>query len=273
MADQTDVASALADLIGSVIYPGGTGQPPAQGTSAQVFAGWPLPSQLDQLMAANKAAVWVYARPEVKDVTRYPYVWQVEIIQDPTITATASGQTVTIGGAVATPFSPQNVFVFLDGQAFSHAVQANDTPTSIATALTNLISAAFPGATNAGPAITIPTGPPPSVRVGTVGTSSIEVARYEQQFQIVIAASTPDARAALGRDILAALSDTVFLTMPDGSAARIRVTAPVDMDNAQKVLTYRRDIRVLGEYAVTKTQTTATVEAVVTQVNTTIRSY
>lgn len=273
MADQTDVASALADLIGGVIYPNGTGQPPAQGTAAQVFTGWPLPAQLDQLMAANKAAVWIYNRPEVKDVTRFPYVWKVDSIQAPTITATAAGQTVTIGGAVATPFSPQNVFVFLAGQAFSHAVQANDTPTSIATALAALIAAAFSGATNTGPVITIPTGPPPSVRVGTVGETSIEVARYEQQFQIVIAASEPAARAALGRDILAALADTVFLTMPDGSSARIRVAAPVDMDNAQKVLTYRRDIRVLGEYAVTKTQTTATVEAVVTQVNTTLRSY
>lgn len=262
MADQTDVENGLVGLLTGVIYPNGTGQAPAQGVSAQIFPGWPTPATLDTAMAAGTACVWVWPRPEVKEATRYPMVWQAPVITPATLTATVAGNTVTIGGAMPSPFSPHNIFMLLGGQAFGYAVQVSDTLSTIASALANLVAAAFPGTTSSGPVITANTGALITARVGTVGSTVEEVGRFEQAFQIVIAANTPAARSALAAAILPVLMQTSWLTMPDGMAARVRTRIPVDVDTVQKTQIFRRDIRVTVEYAVTVTQTTATVEAV-----------
>ena len=278
MADQSDVRNALAGWLVGVIYPNGTSQAPAQGIAAQIVPGWPLPALLDQLMAAGTACVWVYSRPEVKDVTRYPYVWVSQSITAPTITATVLNNTVTIGGAMPSPFTAHNVFVIVAGQAFGYAVQSTDTLSTIAAALASEIATSFPGTASTGPVITLSTGAIPTARVGTTGQSILEVGRSEQMFQIVIAANTPANRDALGKAIMPLLMDTPWLSMPDGTAARLRVATPIDIDANQKTNIYRRDIKVSVEFAVTQVQTTATVEAVAvtTAINTlngTTRSY
>jgi hypothetical protein len=262
MADQTDVENSLVGLIAGFIYPNGTSQAPAQGIPAQVIPGWPVPAQVDTLMTAGTAAVWVYARPEVKETTRYPMVWGSATIVPPTITATVSGDIVTIGGAMPLPFTAHNVFILLVGQAFGYAVQATDTLNTIASALATLIAAAFPGTTSSGSVITINSGAIPTARVGTTGTTVEEVGRFEQAFQICIATPTPAGRTAIASSILPQLMAISFITLPDGSAARLRARAPVDVDSGQKSNVFRRDLKVTVEYAVTQSQTTATVEAV-----------
>lgn len=274
MADQNDVKQAVVALIGNVIYPNGTGQAPAQGVPAVCMYGWPIPAEFDQLMAAGTACIWVYSLPEVREKTRYPYVWQTQTIVAPSITAVVSnGNRVTIGGSIPSPFSPHNVFVFLAGVAFGYAVQPNDTLTSIATALAIQINAIFPGTTNTGPVITTGGGGLPTTRVGTTGNSSIEVGRFEQAMQIMIATSNPSDRYALSNAILPALMSTSWLYLPDGTSARIITRVPVDNDMAQKVEVYRRDIKITAEYAVTQVQNTATVEAVITNVNSNLKAY
>lgn len=278
MADQLDISNALVGLIAGVIYPNGTGQPAGQGVAAQVFAGWPSPDNLATQIAAGNACVWVYARPEVKETTRFPYQWQTQSITPATITAVASGNTVTIGGAMPSPFTAHNIIVELGGQAFNYAVQATDTLTTIAAALASQIAAAFPGTASTGPVITLATGAIPAARVGTTGQAILEVGRFEQQFQIVVAANSPTNRALLASAIMPILMVSSWLTMPDGTSARLRVKSPVDYDTDQKLGIYRRDIRVTVEYAVTQVQVAATVEAVnvTTAINTlngTTRSY
>lgn len=278
MADQVDIESALVGIITGVIYPLGTGQAAAQGVPAQVGPGWPSPENLAAIIGAGNACIWVYTRPEVKETTRFPYQWQTQSINPATITATVSGQTVTIGGAMPSPFTAHNVFVLLAGQAFSYAVQAGDTLTSIATALAGLIAAAFPGTTNTGPVITLGTGAVAAARVGTTGQAMIEVGRFEQMFQIVIAANSPTNRALLAQAIMPILMATSWLSMPDGTMARLRVRSPVDYDKDQNLSIYRRDIRVTVEYAVTQVQNAATVEAVavtntINTLSSTTRSY
>lgn len=264
MADIIDVQNAIVALIANTVYPNGTSQAPAQGVQAQIFAGWPTPANLDAQMAAGNACIWVHSRPEVREATRYPSVWQTQSIVAPTLTAKVSGNTVTIGGTMPSPFSTHNMFVLMDGQAFSYSVQPSDTLSTIATALANLIAAAYPGTTSSGAVITIPKGPIPVARVGTIGTSVLEVGRFEQTLQIVIATNKPDSRSALSAAIMPVLMTTAFLTMPDGVAARLIVRAPVDMDEDQKVQVFRRDIKVTAEYAITETMTSATVETVQT---------
>ena len=264
MADQTDVETSLVNLLVGVAYPNGTSQAPGQGYPVLAMPGWPTPETVDATMATGKICCWVYSRPEVRETTRFPYQWQTQGITPATITATVSGNTVTIGGAMPSPFSAHNVFVLMGGQAFGYAVQASDTLSTIAATLASQINAVYAGTSSAGPVLTVGKGPLPIARVGTVGQSVLEIGRFEQQFQICIAASTPAARTALSAAVMPVLMATSWLTMPDGTAARLRVKSPVDVDSSQKVAVYRRDIRVAVEYAVTQTQSTATVEAVPT---------
>lgn len=277
MADQSDVKAAIVGVLAALIYPDGTSSPPAQGVPAQIIPGWPLPALLDQLMTAGIACVWVYARPEVKNVSNYSDDWKTQSITPASITATVSGNTVTIGGSVPSPFTAHNVFVLAGGQAFGYAVQANDSAATIASAIANSVSLVYPGTTSSGPVITV-IGPQPSARVGTTGRTIQEVGRLEQMFQIVAAANSPAARDALGSAITPVLMGNSWLSMPDGTVALIKVGAPIDIDADQKTQIYRRDIKVSVEYAVTQVQTTATVEAVnvtntINTLNGTTRSY
>ncbi len=262
MADLLDVQNALVGLMVSTVYPNGTGNAPAQGIPFAAMAGWPSSQTLDGAISAGDVLGWVYVRPETRETTRFPYTWQTQSITAPTITATVSNRTVTIGGAMPSPFSPHNIFVLMDGQAFGYAVQATDTLSTIAAALASQINAVFSGTSSAGPVITVGAGPLLVARVGTVGQSVLEVGRFEQQFQIVLAANSPAARATIGAALMPVFMATSWLTMPDGTSARLRVKSPVDLDGDQKVTVYRRDIRVTVEYAVTQIQSTATVEAV-----------
>jgi hypothetical protein len=269
MADLSDVQSALATLIAQTLYPNGTGQASVPGVPIRVYPGWPVPSQLDSDLAAGISHISVFNRPESRKVTRYPSAWQVLSIDQPTLTLTVSGNTITVGGALPAPYVQQNMTVLIGGQAFVYPTQANDTLTSIATGLAAQIAQAIPGTVSSGPVVTLPVGGPiPTARVGTLGTTAREVGRWQQVFQITVWSDTPSNRSAIGKVIVPVLMDTPWLTMPDGFAARHVMQRQSDSDSLQKAGLYRRDIFVQVEYAETMTQQAATVEAVtVTQFN------
>ena len=261
MADQTDVENVIAGLIVGYVYPGGASQAPAQGVAATIFPGWPVPASLDAALAAGQAMVSVVSTPSVRETTRFPYQWKTASIVAPTIFGAVSGRTITLSGAIPSPFSATNVSIITASNAFTYAVQPTDTLTTIASALVAVINAALPGATSSGAAITMaPSGQLPEVRIGTVGTTLLEIGRYEQLFKVMVFAPTPVARTALMNGILPSLGDTPWLSMPDGSAARMRVMKSVDFDTGQKVQVYRRDIDLLCEFGVNKTQTTGVVQ-------------
>jgi hypothetical protein len=260
MADQTDVENAIAGLIAGYVYPQGISLPPAQGVAAAIFPGWPVPAQLDADLASGKAQISVVSTPSVRETTRFPYAWKTVSITAPTITATVQNRTITLGGSMPSPFSPTNIVIVTSANAFAYAVQPADTLSSIAAALATLINAVLPGATSSGPVISMaPSGPLPQARVGGVGTSVLEVGRYEQLFKVMLFAPSPVARAALMNGILPYLGDTPFLSMPDGTAARMRVVKSADYDTGQKAQSYRREIDLLCEFGVTQTQQTAVV--------------
>jgi hypothetical protein len=282
MAGLADVSNALVALIAQIAYPNGTSQPSITGQAVKVYAGWPNPTVLTPDLKAGKAHVSVYPPPGLEKVLDSAVSdWRTVTAPVNTITLTAAGQTVTVGGTVSTP---QNAALVVDGKGYVYAVQAGDTLNSIATALAALVVVDFPGTSSSGPVVTIPYGVTLIVdfvnqvyqnnvphdanispRVGGAGTSLRELRRQERTFQISVWANCFDARDPLADALDAALSGTFHLTLPDGMVATLRYKSGRQDDSGQKESIYRRDLMYAVEFSTTQTRTDT--QITVTQTN------
>lgn len=256
MADIGDVLDVLAGQCEALVYPQGTTQPSVSQAKVVIYPGWPTPAQLDRDLAAGAAHVSVFATGAETNSTRYQPKAQVVSQAAPTVTLTASGKTVTVGGAIPSPFAAQNIAVIVGGAPYVHPLQSNDTLVTIATALAALI----PGATNTGPVLTLPQAPD-AARVGGVAGMATEWERQTQRVQITVWAPTPASRKAIASAIKAGLAQISFLVMPDGFGARIKSVASALSDGQQKVALYRRDLIYEVEYATTVASTAPVVVA------------
>lgn len=269
MSDLADVNDGLVSLLASTIYPNGSGQPSAAGVPVRVYAGWPASAQLDADILAGTAHVSVFNR-ESRNATRYQLAQIDPTITPPALTLTINARTVTVGGTVA---ACVNTAVIVGVNAFTYQTVANDTLTTIAAALASSINLTYPGTTSSGAVIALPnTGPPiNAARVGGSATQAIEVGRVEQVFQITLWANSPANRKAIASLIVPAIMQSHFLTLADGSAARLILKSQRDDDVPQKELLYRRDIMATVEYAetasVTATQVVDIVENIAVGVN------
>lgn len=262
MADVQDVLSTMAAQIAGFVYPNGTGSPSVTSKPINIIPGWPMPEQIDRDMPQAVSDISIFPTTMERNTTRYRPKQKVMSIKAATITLTASGREVTVGGAMPSPFTPHNVAVLISGQAFIYPVQPSDTLTSIATGLSTLIAAKYAGTANTGPVITLPQGVSVSAaRVGTTGQVTTEWERQSQAFQFTVWAPDPATRATIGNTIKVALSQIAFVTMVDGYDARVRYLRNMLSDDTQKVTTYRRDFWYEIEYATTVTQQLATVVA------------
>lgn len=268
MADLSDASRALVALIAQAVYPNGTGQSPVAGVGVRVYAGWPMPAQLDADLPQYIINVSVFPRA-VKPVDSAISKWRTVAPPLRTITLSVAGQVVTVGGSVSTP---QNLALVIDGRAYVYSVQAGDTLTGIATALATQIVTDFPGTTSSGPVITISQGATLmldfvnqvyqsatlheasiSPRVGGAATRQREVRRQDQEFLISVWANSYDSRDLLGGAVDSALAGINRITLPDGSFGTLRSRALSNSwdDSAQKQRIYRRDLACWIEYSTT----------------------
>ena len=248
MADISDVLTALVNLA----TPGAVS---ASGGKVILYPGWPISSRLDDDMAAGKSHVSVYPRPEERLTTRYQSDWQTVSITTPTLTLSKTFNSVTVGGTVSVP---QNATLIVNGNAYSYGLVSADTLTSVASALAALVNANTP-ATSTGATVSIPGAYSIVARVGTTGTSIKELRRQERTFQIVIWAPTPSARDSIAKAIDTALAALNFITLADGTAARLIYKGSSMTDQLSKARIYRRDLMYCVEYATTQTLDSATV--------------
>lgn len=256
MADLTDVENSLVSLIAQTLYPNGTAQPSVAGVDCIVYAGWPTASKLDADLITGKTHVTVFPTATERNTTRYQKEWQTKAVNAATLTLAIAGQAVTVGGAMPSPFVAHNLAILASGKLYTYAVQATDTLTSIATALAALLAVDFPGATSAGAVITCPVACHlDAVRVGTSGTSIRELRRQERVFQITVWSDTPAHRDAVVQPVDVALAGRQFLTLADGTAARLIYKGSPITDSNQKAKLYRRDLMYTVEYATTQTAT------------------
>jgi hypothetical protein len=260
MASLSDVLKQVASQVATIVYPNGTGQPSAFGIPVRIYPGWPVPNELEADLKAGKAHISVYPHGKDRKSTRYlgrNWVPLTDPVQ--TVTMTVAGSVVTLAGAV----SKQNLLINLNGTSYIYAMQVGDTLTAAATALASMI----PGASNAGPVITLTGAHSVFARVGGFGTSYMETKRQEQPVQIIVWAHTPEARDAVTSAIDSVLSDSNNIGFSDGSSGIIHYSGSLMTDQLQKADLYRMDLFYLIDYATTKTQQQAEVIAPVLQID------
>jgi hypothetical protein len=265
MADLSDVSNAVVALLSAALYPNGADAPSPTGLDTRIYAGWPLPSKLDQDMGARPAIshISVWARPEERNTTRYELKWHELSRQPPTLALTiADGDiepntiTVTLTGTPPPATNPHNVMVMVNGLPYVYSVLPGQSLDDIMTALTALVAAAVPGVTVYNAVMTLPGSARVTAgRVGITGTIRQEVARQEKTFQISIWASTPDVRDSLARFVDPVLKSAFWLNLADQSSARWISRGSVQVDRLQRERAYRRDFLYLAEWATFETLT------------------
>jgi hypothetical protein len=258
MADLTDVENALVIVAQVALYPNGNPQPgqikapSVTGDSVRIFPGWPKSKALEDDLKAGNVNISVFAPPGSEhNTSRFPKDWQESIAPVTTVTATAQGNQVTIGGVIG---GMQYVTVLIGSRkVYSYEITSNDDMDSVASNIAALINADFP-ASAAGPVITIDTSASVIARVGTTGTSWRELRRQERLFKVSIWAPTVDARVRVSKIVDVAFAKVEFLTMPDNSAARLIYAGTAETDEAQRIQLYRRDLSFTVEYATSETK-------------------
>lgn len=257
MADISDVESALVTLAAAALYPNGTSQPSAVTAPCRVFRGWPDSATLTADLQAGKVNVSVYPSDVFQNITRYNQSYQVASLPATTVTATVSGQTVTIGGTI---FSPQNVAVLVNGKSVVYPVQANDTLNAIATGLATLLSTAGIPATSTGAVVTVPSalGGQFVARVGMIATLIRETERQKRNIVVTVWAPTPALRDSVAKVLVPMFAALNRLSMPDGSAAIRRIAYDHSKDLPKEFL-YRRDVAYAIEFGTTDTMSAAQV--------------
>lgn len=255
MSDITDIQQALVNVIAAAVYPSGTGAASVSGGPVIVYAGWPTASTLDADLIAGKAHVTVYPTMIETNKTRYSKDWQTGVLNVATLTATLSGQTITIGGTIPPASNPHIVAALVNGKPYVYTVLVTDTLATVASGLAALIAVDVVGTVAAGAVITMPASANAiRANVGVTGTSIREVRRQERVFQITVWANTPTQRDQISSALDVALAVSQFITMPDGYGARVIYRNSHMTDDLQKAKLYRRDFQYSVEYATTQTE-------------------
>lgn len=268
MAGESDVGAALVATVSAILYPNGvSGDPPLTvlGCPARAYRGWPNGDALDADLRAQVLNVSVYPRDGTdKTTTRYRPRQQAGTLAATTYTLTAGvGPTITVGGAAASPYVVQNVCALCNGMPYVYQAQPGDTAAQVAMALGALISAGLGGTTVSGETIVLPDNARiEALRVGSTAPVITEVARQQKQFQVTIWAFSPAIRDQAVNLIKPALQALTFLTLGDGTRARVIFAAERSNDAPQKEILYRADLFFLIEWASTVTSTATEIVAV-----------
>ena len=236
MADSSDCENSLVNAIASVLYPTGTSGSPLV-APARVYRGWPSNETLDADLQAGTLNVTVYPRRGMmRNTTRYQQ--QDAVITSaptPTFTVSVSGATVTFGGTAG---AGQVVGIQVGRTIYAYRCVAGDTPATVAAFLGGLVS----GATIAGPAVTLPTNTTVIARVAADVSSITEVRRQEMHFMVSFWSGTPAQRDAAASAVDAALANTPWIALADGTSGRLIWAGGDTTDRSENSNAYRRDL-------------------------------
>jgi uncharacterized protein YaiE (UPF0345 family) len=254
MADQADVETALAALVANALYPNGTGAASVTGAVYRVYRGYPASPVLDADLAAGVVHVSVApAGGEVRNVTRYPRVWREVAPVLQLLTAVVNGVSVTFSGNCAVG---QLAGVMVNEAAFPYAVQANDSPATVASNLAALIRTAGWIVDYAGSTLAVPGADKFVARVVAGAGALQEIRRQVQEFRVSMWCPDPGTRDAAAPVIDVALADAGFIPLADGSYCRARFTGVTTSDGGADADLYRRDLTYAVEYPTTLSQLT-----------------
>ena len=250
MADQSDVENALATLAAGALYPDGTDAASFPGPPCRVYRGWPNPIALNADLAQGHINVTIFAgNAAPRLIPRFAEEWLSTRIV-PTLHVSVSNTTVTFSGDT-TP--SQLVGIRVEGQPHTYRTQANDTPALIAaimaaqlraTRIVHLRAASLdiPGATDI------------VARVVANGSALKEIRRQRLTLRITCWCPSPITRDTTATAIDAAFAMTPFISLSDGSSARLIFSGGAVLDQSENASLYRRDLLYDVEYATTVTQ-------------------
>lgn len=253
----SDVRNGLVALCTQILYPNGSANPSilsynGNPLSFRIYAGWPVSENLDQDLENGIVNISIWQSNDVRNISTLDESW--DIISQPvaTLTATVSGQAVTIGGTVT---AGESVGISISGTTYAYLVQSGDTLSIIASALAALI----PGATAAGDVVTVSSVGNLVARIGVPTLVGKDVARQKQTFWVVCWANSPIARDLVVETLQAVLSDTFRIPLSDGSTANLEFVNDKPDDMLQKESLWRRDLYYSAIYSTVKTETVMTV--------------
>lgn len=254
MADQADVENALAALVANALYPDGSAAASVTGAVYRVYRGYPASPVLDADIAAGVVHVSVApAGNAVRNVTRYPRVWREVAPVAQQLSVAVSGVSAAFSGKCA---AGQLAGVMVNDIAFPYAVQANDSPPTVASNLAAQIRAAGWIVDYAGVALGVPGADRFSARVVTGAGALQEIRRQLQDFKISLWCPDPVTRDAAAPVIDLALADLSFMPLADGSFGRVRFEGVETGDDGADASLYRRDLVYAVEYPATLAQMT-----------------
>lgn len=254
MADSSDVENALVALVANAVYPNGTASDsamigPAGPVACRIYRGMPNAPALDSdlLHGAVHVTVFTDATP-VRNTTRFPRIWQEVAPAPATLNVSVAGITASFSGTCA---AGQLAGIAVDGATFPYAVQARDTPPTVASNLAALLREAGWMVDYAGSSVSVPAARLFGARAVSGGLALQEIRRQEQRFRISLWSGDPATRDAGSRLIDAALAVPDFIALADGSSAWIRFAGVEVTDKSEDAALYRRDLIYTAEYPTT----------------------
>jgi hypothetical protein len=253
MADQSDVENALVAAITTTLYPNGPTAPSVicQGAvTVRVYRGWPVSATLHADLAEGIVNVSVFPGGEPRDTTRYPTAWTVTTTTRPTLTVAVTGTIVTFDGTTA---PGQMAGLSVDGTTYIYLVQAGDTTALVAAALAAQVVAAGLIVQITGATLAVAGASKLLARVEQAQSAYRETRRQRQTFRVSCWCPAPLLRDQVASTIDAAIADTSFLTLADGTAARITLAGGATIDQSENAALYRRDLIYAADYATTLT--------------------
>lgn len=247
MADLSDVENALVALVAAALYPSGPGGPAANGILSRVYRGWPEAAALDADLAAGNVNVSIFPESSGRNTTRYLDQWLLLDHVAPTLSANVVGNVVSFGGS-ADP--GQLAGVLADEKTYVHRTITGDTPWLVAA---DLAAAMRPDriVLLSGGAIVVPGAARLMARVVAAQPALMQTRRQEHSFRITCWCPDPAARDATAGILDAALAQTTFIELSDGSRGRLRYRGGAVIDRAENASLYRRDLVYYVEYPTT----------------------
>jgi hypothetical protein len=253
MADQSDVENAIVAAVTATLYPNGPEAASVIGCGAvtvRVYRGWPVTAALHADLADGIVNVSVFPGGAPRDTTRYPTNWNVTTATTPSLTVSVAANAVTFSGATA---AGQMAGLSVDDATYIYLVQAGDTTALVAAALAAQLIAAGRLVQLSGATVTIPSASKLMARVEQAQSAYQETRRQRQSFRVSCWCPAPLLRDQVASTIDAAMARTAFLTLADGSSARITLAGGDTIDQGENAILYRRDLIYAADYATTLT--------------------
>lgn len=272
MASQFQVLASIEAMVKAALAPVIVNGVPLSYAAA---IGWPAIKTLQNVAKSGPAIVAIYDRKISKDSTRWsPYAFN-QVVTVATLTTALSqssvapggAATITLGGTV-TAGDAVSALAIQIGAATGAVVAlgaATDTPATMATQLAALINsdpsmAGVLTATATGDVVTITNVATVALALGSYtgngGTQQREIARRDQQMQVVLWARTVEIRNAMAAALAVAIAESVINfgpALPGGTQGRLSYVSDYDLEDDTLEDSYRHDFMVSVDYPVTVT--------------------